>query len=87
MSELPEDVIETPILESPLSKYLREYRLLNSLLISLFAVVLLFALLWNIVVWGAITSEGSRTNERGGMGHDVIRRVGDYFVLIYGYCT
>ena len=53
MSELPEDVIETPILESPLSKYLREYRLLNSLLISLFAVVLLFALLWNIVVWVA----------------------------------
>ena len=53
MSEIPEDVIETPILESPLSKYLREYRLLNSLLISLFAVVLLFALLWNIVVWVA----------------------------------
>ena len=53
MSDLSEDVIETPILESPLSKYLREYRLLNSLLISLFAVVLLFALLWNIVVWVA----------------------------------
>ena len=53
MSELPEEVIETPILESPLSKYLREYRLLNSLLISLFAVVFLFALLWNIVVWVA----------------------------------
>ena len=53
MSEIPEDVIETPILESPLSKYLREYRLLNSLLISLFAVVLLFALLWNFVVWVA----------------------------------
>ena len=53
MSELPEDVIETPIIESPFSKYLREYRLLNSLLISLFAVVLLFTLLWNIVVWVA----------------------------------
>ena len=53
MSEQPEDVIETPILESSLSKYLREYRLLNSLLISLFAVVFLFALLWNIVVWVA----------------------------------
>ena len=53
MPEQSEDVFETPILESPLSKYLREYRLLNSLLISLFAVVLLFALLWNIVVWVA----------------------------------
>ena len=58
MSDLSEDVIETPILESPLSKYLREYRLLNSLLISLFAVVLLFALLWNIVVWVAPGDDG-----------------------------
>ena len=58
MSEISEDVIETPILESPLSKYLREYRLLNSLLISLFAVVLLFALLWNIVVWVAPGDDG-----------------------------
>ena len=58
MSDLSEDVIETPILESPLSKYLREYRLLNSLLISLFAVVLLFTLLWNIVVWVAPGDDG-----------------------------
>ena len=58
MSEISEDVIETPILESPLSKYLREYRLLNSLLISLFAVVLLFTLLWNIVVWVAPGDDG-----------------------------
>ena len=69
MSDLSEDVIETPILESTLSKYLREYRLLNSLLISLFAVVFLFALLWNIVVWvapgddaGADFSDAGKSN-------------------------
>ena len=57
MPEQSEDVFETPILESPLSKYLREYRLLNSLLISLFAVVLIFSLLWNILVFVAPAGE------------------------------
>jgi hypothetical protein len=51
MSEISPKNLKAPSLESPFSKYLREYRLLNSLLISLFAVVCLFALLWNIVVW------------------------------------
>lgn len=53
MSEISPKISQTTSLESPFSKYLREYRLLNSLLISLFAVVCLFALLWNIVVWVA----------------------------------
>ena len=59
MSEISPQISQTPSLESPFSKYLREYRLLNSLLISLFAVVCLFALLWNIVVWVAPSGEPS----------------------------
>ena len=59
MSEISPQILKAPSLESPFSKYLREYRLLNSLLISLFAVVCLFALLWNIVVWVAPGGEPS----------------------------
>ncbi len=59
MSEISPEILKAPSLESPFSKYLREYRLLNSLLISLFAVVSLFALLWNIVVWVAPSGEPS----------------------------
>ena len=59
MSEISPKILKAPTLESPFSKYLREYRLLNSLLISLFAVVCLFALLWNIVVWVAPGGEPS----------------------------
>ena len=58
MSENSPQVPQTPSLESQFSKFLREYRLLNSLLISLFAVVVLFALLWNIVVWVAPGDDG-----------------------------
>ena len=57
MSEINEEIVQTPSIESSFSKYLREYRLLNSLLIALFAVVFLFALLWNIVVWVAPSGE------------------------------
>jgi hypothetical protein len=59
MSENSPQISHTPSLESPFSKYLREYRLLNSLLISLFAVVCLFTVLWNIVVWVAPSGEPS----------------------------
>jgi hypothetical protein len=59
MSENSPEISHTPSLESPVSKYLREYRLLNSLLISLFAVVCLFTVLWNIVVWVAPSGEPS----------------------------
>ena len=69
MSEISPKILKAPSLESPFSKYLREYRLLNSLLISLFAVVCLFALLWNIVVWvdtgdsqGADFSDAGKSN-------------------------
>ena len=36
-------------LESPLGKYLREYRLLNSLLFSLFILVILLVVFWSII--------------------------------------
>ena len=58
MSDNTSQISQSPSLESPFSKYLREYRLLNSLLISLFAVVFLLALLWNIVVWVAPGDDG-----------------------------
>ena len=58
MSDNTSQILKAPTLESPFSKFLREYRLLNSLLISLFAVVFLLALLWNIVVWVAPGDDG-----------------------------
>ena len=69
MSDNSPQTYHAPGLESPFSKYLREYRLLNSLLISLFAVLFLFGLLWNIVVWvdtgesqGADFSDAGKSN-------------------------
>ena len=54
MSEIKKHQVQTiprkPV-EGYVAKYLREQRLLNSLLISVFIVTLLFALLWNIVIW------------------------------------
>lgn len=44
-------------MEGYVAKYMREQRLLNSLLISVFIVTLLFALLWNIVIWIAPVGE------------------------------
>jgi hypothetical protein len=41
-----ESVLESPALESPFGKYLREYRLLNSLLFGLFFLVVLMVVLW-----------------------------------------
>ena len=40
----------TEILESPFSKYLRKYRLLNSLLLALFCMVGTFSFLWNMMM-------------------------------------
>ena len=69
MSDNSPQTYHAPGSESPFSKYLREYRLLNSLLISLFAVLFLFGLLWNIVVWvdtgesqGADFSDAGKSN-------------------------
>ena len=47
-----------PPLESAFGKYLREYRLLNSLLISLAMMISFFVAMWNIVVYVAASGEG-----------------------------
>ena len=54
-----ETLVATEPLEGSASKYFREFRLLNSLLLSLFLVILLFAFLWNIVVWVAPAGEAA----------------------------
>ena len=58
-SELTPEMTVAPPVEGPFAKYLREYRLLNSLLASLFFLVALFAALWNIVVYVAASGEGN----------------------------
>ena len=45
-----DQITVAPPLESAFSKYLREYRLLNSLLISLIVIIASFVAMWNIVV-------------------------------------
>ena len=52
-----ENLEVTQPLEGAASKYLREFRLLNSLLLSLFLMIFLFGFLWNIVVWVAPAGE------------------------------
>lgn len=54
-----ENLEVTKPLEGAASKYLREFRLLNSLLLSLFLVIFLFGFLWNIVVWVAPAGEAA----------------------------
>ena len=43
-------VSETVPLEGAFSKYLRTYRLLNSLLLALFFLVITFSVIWNIMM-------------------------------------
>ena len=57
MSDNSPQISHSPSLESPFSKYLREYRLLNSLFNFSFRSRLSFTLLWNIVVWVAPSGE------------------------------
>ena len=57
---------ETVPLESPFSKYLRTYSLLNSLLLALFFMVGTFAVLWNIVVGLPLTDDLSSDFSDGG---------------------
>ncbi len=52
------DITVAPPLEGPFAKYLREYRLLNSLLISLIMILVFFIAIWNIVVYVASGGEG-----------------------------
>ncbi len=75
-AEYPEELYEeeleyenttvTPPLEGPFARYLREYRLLNSLLISLFVMIIVFAMLWSIVIYVAIGGEGDSDFSDGG---------------------
>ena len=53
------DYIVAPPLESAFGRYLREFRLLNSLLVSLFAVTLFLILMWGFVVYVAGGGEGT----------------------------
>jgi hypothetical protein len=63
--ELVEEVVdseevssETLHIETPLQKYMREYRLLNSMLISLFLMVLFLVCFWNLIIWTAPEGDG-----------------------------
>ena len=47
-------------LEGAFGKYLREFRLLNSLLLSLFFVVFLFVCLWGIIIWKLLPETKAR---------------------------
>ena len=51
--ESDDQVTVAPPLEGPIAKYMREYRLLNSLLISLASILAFFVAMWNIVVYVA----------------------------------
>ncbi|MAS79937.1 MAG: hypothetical protein CMI25_06030 [Opitutae bacterium] len=61
-----EEIQETAPLESPFGMYLREYRLLNSLLVSLLVLVILFAAIWNIIIWAAPAGEAGSDFTDGG---------------------
>ena len=56
--ESDDQVTVAPPLEGPIAKYMREYRLLNSLLISLASILAFFVAMWNIVVYVAASGEG-----------------------------
>jgi hypothetical protein len=59
IEDIPLDQITVaPPLESAFAKYMREYRLLNSLLISLVMIIGTFVAMWNIVVYVASAGEG-----------------------------
>jgi hypothetical protein len=63
--ELVEEVVDSEEvssealhIETPLQKYMREYRLLNSMLISLFLMVLFLVCFWNLIIWTAPEGDG-----------------------------
>lgn len=57
---------ETVPLESALSKYLRDYRLLNSLLLALFFMVFTFSIFWNMLMGLPISDDaGSDFSDAG----------------------
>ncbi|MDC3335438.1 terpene cyclase/mutase family protein [Opitutales bacterium] len=61
-----ESVTVAPPLEGAFSKYMREYRLLNSLLISLFMMTILMASIWGMMMGIALSGEGSSDFSDGG---------------------
>ena len=61
-----EDATVAPPLESAFGKYLREYRLLNSLLMSLLFMILFFFALWNLIIYVAVGGEGDSDFSDGG---------------------
>ena len=63
------DITVAPPLEGPFAKYLREYRLLNSLLISLIMILIFFIAIWNIVVYVASGGEGDSDFSDAGTAH------------------
>ena len=52
-------VTVAPPVESALGKYLREYRLLNSLLVSLLSVTIFLVVMWGLIIYVAGGGEGS----------------------------
>lgn len=58
-AESEDQVIYAPPVEGAFSKYLREYRLLNSLLLALFSTTLALVLLWGLIVYVAPEGEGT----------------------------
>jgi len=55
-----------PPVEGAFSKYLREYRLLNSLLVSLLALTLIMASIWGMMMGLALAEEGNSDFSDGG---------------------
>ncbi len=58
-ADLPPEMTVAPPVEGAFAKYLREYRLLNSLLLSLVVMVSTLLAMWNIVVYVAAAGEGN----------------------------
>ena len=64
--EEPDEIYVGEPLETPVGKYMREYRLLNSMLLSLLMLILLFAAIWNIIIWVAPDGESGSDFTDGG---------------------
>ena len=61
-----EPVTVAPPLEGAFSKYMREYRLLNSLLVSLLFLTIIMASIWGMMMGLALSGEGNSDFSDGG---------------------
>ena len=59
-------LVAAPPLEGAFARYLREYRLLNSLLLSLLFMIIFFVAMWNLIIYVAIGGEGDSDFSDGG---------------------